>query len=40
MAGTVIGADGSDGSEVGDGAVLRLPDRLTDAVEVLRQALD
>lgn len=30
---------GAESSVVGDGAVLRLPDRLTDAVEVLRQAL-
>ncbi len=36
----VIAVGGAESSEVGDGAVLRLPDRLTDAVEVLRQAID
>jgi DNA-binding transcriptional MerR regulator/methylmalonyl-CoA mutase cobalamin-binding subunit len=36
----VIAVGGSESSEVGDGAVLRLPDPLADAVEVLRQSLD
>lgn len=36
----LIAVGGAESSEVGDGAVLRLPDRLTDAVEVLRQAID
>jgi DNA-binding transcriptional MerR regulator len=35
----VIGIGGRLSSEVGNGAVVRLPDRLTDAVELLRQAL-
>lgn len=35
----VIGVGGGEASEVGNGAVVRLPGRLTDAVEVLRQAL-
>jgi methanogenic corrinoid protein MtbC1 len=35
----VIGVGGRQSSEVGNGNVVRLPDRLTDAVEVLRQAL-
>lgn len=36
----VIAVGGRESPEVGNGAVLRLPDRLTDAVEVLRRALD
>jgi len=35
----VIAVGGRESAEVGNGAVLRLPDRLTDAVVVLRQAL-
>ena len=36
----VIGVGGGEASEVGNGAVVRLPGRLTDAVEVLRRTLD
>jgi hypothetical protein len=36
----VIAVGGRESSEVGNGAVLRLPDRLVDAVEALRRALD
>lgn len=36
----VIGVGGRQSSEVTNGRVVRFPDRLTDAVEVLRQALD
>jgi len=36
----VIAVGGRESAEVGNGAVLRLPDRLTDAVEVLRRTLD
>jgi DNA-binding transcriptional MerR regulator/methylmalonyl-CoA mutase cobalamin-binding subunit len=36
----VIAVGGRESAEVGNGAVLRLPDRLVDAVEALRQALD
>jgi DNA-binding transcriptional MerR regulator/methylmalonyl-CoA mutase cobalamin-binding subunit len=36
----VIAVGGRESARVGNGAVLRLPDRLTDAVEVLRRALD
>lgn len=36
----VIAVGGGESAEVGNGAVLRLPDRLTDAVGALRQALD
>lgn len=36
----LIAVGGSQAAEVGNGAVLRLPDRLSDAVEVLRSALD
>lgn len=36
----VIAVGGRKAAEVGNGAVLRLPDRLSDAVEVLRTALD
>ena len=35
----LIGVGGRQSAEVGDGAVVRLPDRLLDGVEVLRQAL-
>jgi DNA-binding transcriptional MerR regulator/methylmalonyl-CoA mutase cobalamin-binding subunit len=35
----VIGVGGRQSSAVGNGRVVRLPDRLTDAVEVLRQAV-
>ena len=38
--GLVIAAGGREAAEVGNGAVLRLPDRLGDAVEALRRALD
>ena len=36
----IVAAGGRLATEVGNGAILRLPDRLSDAVEVLRQALD
>ena len=36
----VIAVGGRTSSDVGNGAVLRLPDRLSDAVEALRDALD
>ena len=36
----VIAVGGRESAGVGNGAVLRLPDRLSDAVEVLRTALD
>jgi MerR family transcriptional regulator, light-induced transcriptional regulator len=35
----VIAVGGRESAEVGNGAVLRLPDRLSDAIEVLRTAL-
>ena len=35
----LIGVGGRQSAEVGDGSVVRLPDRLLDGVEVLRQAL-
>ena len=36
----VIAVGGRESDEVGNGAVLRLPDRLSDAIEVLRTTLD
>lgn len=36
----VIAVGGREAAEIGNGAVVRLPDRLGDAVEALRQALD
>lgn len=36
----VIAVGGRESAEVGNGAVLRLPDRLSDAIEVLRTGLD
>lgn len=36
----VIAVGGRESAEVGNGAVLRIPDRLSDAVEVLRTAVD
>ncbi|HSI99143.1 MAG TPA: B12-binding domain-containing protein, partial [Patescibacteria group bacterium] len=36
----VIAVGGRESTEVGNGAVLRLPDRLSEAVDVLRRAVD
>jgi DNA-binding transcriptional MerR regulator/methylmalonyl-CoA mutase cobalamin-binding subunit len=38
--GLVIAVGGRESAEVGNGAVLRLPDRVSEAVEVLRRALN